>query len=217
MNYFFRLLSILSIVTLAACANTQTIDLPNEGNTDPQGAEDIEDITIAVEEIPEPEVSVVEEEALIEENLQPEPLVETPEPQEFVEEVREMTSSESDFLSTAMAALLSQNIYYFDYDKAELREEAFDSLDAHINVIQDMLVDDPDLLITIEGHTDERGTVEYNIALSLRRAEAIGSYLQRSAIPAENISTVGFGESKPVELSSDEWSWSRNRRAVLRY
>jgi peptidoglycan-associated lipoprotein len=68
--------------------------------------------------------------------------------------------------------------------------------------------------ITIEGHADERGTREYNLALGERRANAAKNYLVSLGIDAGRITTVSYGKEKPVALGSDEASWAQNRRAV---
>ena len=113
--------------------------------------------------------------------------------------------------------LLEQKSFFFDFDMESLKDDAFDSLDAHAIAIGLAIAENPGLVVKIEGHADERGTQEYNIALGMRRAEAVSRYLRAKGIPAANLSTVSFGEAKPIELGSDEVSWAANRRAVLDY
>ena len=113
--------------------------------------------------------------------------------------------------------LLEQKSFFFDFDMEALKDDAFDALDAHAAAIGLAIAENPGLIVTIEGHADERGTQEYNIALGMRRAESVSRYLRAKGIPAANLSTVSFGEAKPVELGSDEVSWAANRRAVLDY
>ena len=72
----------------------------------------------------------------------------------------------------------------------------------------------PNKRITVEGHADERGTRDYNLALGERRANAAKTYLVGLGVGAERIQTVSFGKERPVALGSDEASWARNRRAV---
>ena len=72
----------------------------------------------------------------------------------------------------------------------------------------------PDKRITVEGHADERGTRDYNLALGERRANAAKTYLIGLGVGAERIQTVSLGKERPVALGSDEASWARNRRAV---
>ena len=75
----------------------------------------------------------------------------------------------------------------------------------------------PALKVTIEGHADERGTPEYNIALGERRAEAVSNYLQALGVQADQISIVSYGEEKPLLLGQSEDVYAKNRRAVLVY
>ena len=77
-----------------------------------------------------------------------------------------------------------------------------------------MLADDPDARITIEGHADERGTRDYNLALGERRANAAKNHLASIGIDPSRISTVSYGKERPVALGSDESAWAQNRRAV---
>jgi peptidoglycan-associated lipoprotein len=72
----------------------------------------------------------------------------------------------------------------------------------------------PDRRITIEGHADERGTREYNLALGDRRANAAKNYLAARGVNAARISTISYGKERPIALGSDEASWAQNRRAV---
>ena len=113
--------------------------------------------------------------------------------------------------------LLEQKSFFFDFDMEALKDDAFDALDAHAIAIGLAIAENPGVVVTIEGHADERGTQEYNIALGMRRAEAVSRYLRAKGIPAANLSTVSFGEAKPLELGSDEVSWAANRRAILDY
>mgnify|MGYP001487672851 CR=1 FL=1 len=71
------------------------------------------------------------------------------------------------------------------------------------------------LSVTIEGHADERGTREYNLALSERRAKAVEDFLSASGVSSFNVEVVGYGEEKPVDNGSNESAWSQNRRAEL--
>jgi len=72
----------------------------------------------------------------------------------------------------------------------------------------------PDRRITIEGHADERGTREYNLALGDRRANAAKNYLAARGVNASRINTISYGKERPIALGSDEASWAQNRRAV---
>ena len=100
-------------------------------------------------------------------------------------------------------------IVYYDFDKDEIREDQKASLDAKIPVLQA----NPSLKIRIAGHTDERGSDEYNLALSQRRAASAKRYLVSRGIAADRIETVGFGEERPVDAGHTEEAWAKNRRA----
>jgi peptidoglycan-associated lipoprotein len=98
---------------------------------------------------------------------------------------------------------------YFDYDSANLSAEAQSILDADGKV----LMDNASVSVQIEGHCDERGTVEYNLSLGDRRAQSARDYLVRYGVPASRLSTVSYGEERPFATGSDESAWAQNRRA----
>lgn len=108
---------------------------------------------------------------------------------------------------------LSQRVIYFDYDSSELRPDALAVLQAH----GDYLATHPERGIMIEGHTDERGSREYNLALGERRAEAVKKVLLLQGAVASQIESVSFGEEKPATMGHDEAAWQQNRRAELLY
>jgi peptidoglycan-associated lipoprotein len=99
-------------------------------------------------------------------------------------------------------------VIHFDFDKSDLRDDARAALDAKIPI----LTANPDVTIRIAGHTDERGSVEYNIALGQRRAASAKRYLTERGIAANRIETVSFGEGRPVAEGHDESAWAQNRR-----
>jgi peptidoglycan-associated lipoprotein len=101
---------------------------------------------------------------------------------------------------------------YFDYDKYNIRDDqkaglakSFDKLKAR-----------PEFKATVEGHCDERGTIEYNMALGQKRAESAKKYLVKAGVDAKRLSTVSFGKERPVETGHDESAWARNRRAEIK-
>ena len=103
-----------------------------------------------------------------------------------------------------------QNVIYFDTDRFNI-----DSADsAALQTQAQYLAQYPQVTITIEGHADERGTREYNLALGERRANAAKNYLTSIGVAANRISVVSYGKERPVALGSDEQSWAQNRRAV---
>lgn len=98
---------------------------------------------------------------------------------------------------------------YFDYDKAFIREDAKPTLAK----IAAYLKGTPTASVQIEGHCDERGTAEYNLALGERRAEATKKYLVSLGVKAGALSTISFGEEKPADPGHTEAAWAKNRRA----
>ena len=98
----------------------------------------------------------------------------------------------------------------FDFDSAELTVSARSTL----NRQSAFLSVNPDLMIVIEGHADERGTREYNLALGDRRATAVRDYLVAKGINSARVRTVSYGKERPAISGSDEAAWSQNRRSV---
>ena len=98
---------------------------------------------------------------------------------------------------------------YFQYDEATLSDETRD----HLSRNADLLKGAPQLVLIIEGHADERGTNEYNLALGERRAQAVQQYLSSYGVDIGRITVLSYGEEKPSVEGGDESSWSKNRRA----
>ena len=98
---------------------------------------------------------------------------------------------------------------FFPLDSADLDDEARSIVAANADVLKRY----PQWVITIEGHCDERGTTEYNLALGERRAAAAKNYLQSLGIPPERLRTVSYGDEYPFDRASTEAAWSLNRRA----
>ncbi|MEE1876997.1 peptidoglycan-associated lipoprotein Pal [Altererythrobacter litoralis] len=107
-------------------------------------------------------------------------------------------------------AVNGQNVIYFDTDRFNIDSE--DS--ARLQTQAQYLARYPQVSITIEGHADERGTREYNLALGERRANAAKNFLVSLGVNAGRIATVSYGKERPVALGSNEEAWARNRRAV---
>jgi peptidoglycan-associated lipoprotein len=97
---------------------------------------------------------------------------------------------------------------YFDYDSAEVRSDAREALQKTAAFLKGY----PNARITVEGHCDERGSTEYNLALGDRRANAVKQYLVNLGIPAANINTVSYGKEKPFCMESSEACYQQNRR-----
>jgi peptidoglycan-associated lipoprotein len=101
---------------------------------------------------------------------------------------------------------------YFDYDKFSLRPDALKALQVDSSELRDILKDYPDYKLTIEGHADERGSAEYNVALGDRRAGAAKDYLVGIGIPSAQLDVISYGKERPVCEEHDEACWQRNRR-----
>lgn len=99
---------------------------------------------------------------------------------------------------------------FFDTDVHTLDAEARSVLDSQAR----WLLANPSVNVTIEGHADERGTREYNLALGDRRANSVKNYLISRGVPSSRLSTVSWGKERPEALGSTEEAWARNRRAV---
>lgn len=99
---------------------------------------------------------------------------------------------------------------FFDTDSSTVREDGRQTLNRQAEWLKKY----GNYQITIEGHCDERGTREYNLALGERRANAARQYLIAQGIPASRIKTVSYGKERPDPVGSDEAAWARNRRAV---
>ncbi|AGB81521.1 Peptidoglycan-associated lipoprotein precursor [Serratia rubidaea] len=112
-----------------------------------------------------------------------------------------------------MQELQKNNIVYFGLDKYDISSEFAQMLDAHATFLRN----NPSYKVTVEGHADERGTPEYNIALGERRANAVKMYLQGKGVSDDQISIVSYGKEKPAVLGHDEAAYAKNRRAVLVY
>jgi len=99
---------------------------------------------------------------------------------------------------------------FFDTDSSTVREDGRQTLNRQAEWLKKY----GNYQITVEGHCDERGTREYNLALGERRANAARQYLIAQGIPASRIKTVSYGKERPDPVGSDEAAWARNRRAV---
>ncbi|ATD06870.1 peptidoglycan-associated lipoprotein Pal [Pseudoalteromonas piscicida] len=110
-------------------------------------------------------------------------------------------------------ALRQEQIVYFDFDKSTIQSKYAELLQAHA----DFLVKNSSVKVLVEGHADERGTPEYNIALGESRGKSVAKYLQSLGVSDSQISVVSYGEEKPMIKSRTEEAFAKNRRAVLVY
>ena len=99
-------------------------------------------------------------------------------------------------------------IVYFDYDKSNIKPEFTRIIQSNF----EWLINNPDIRVQLEGHCDERGTNEYNLALGERRARSVLNYMLRLGASPEQFSIVSFGEERPVALGQNETAWQKNRR-----
>ncbi|MDL2291188.1 peptidoglycan-associated lipoprotein Pal [Desulfovibrio sp. OttesenSCG-928-F20] len=106
------------------------------------------------------------------------------------------------------AMTIGNGIIYFDYDRFDLSAQAKTTLTQKVPVLKEF----PQLRVTIEGHCDERGTEEYNLALGERRARAAYEYLLNLGVPASQMEMVSFGKLHPAVHGAGEAAWSKNRR-----
>ena len=104
-------------------------------------------------------------------------------------------------------------VIYFDFDSSEVRAEDQDLVARHAM----QLGNNPGLRVRLEGHADERGSREYNIGLGERRAQAVRRMLMVQGVPSDQISTVSFGEERPVAFGSTESDYAQNRRVEFKY
>ncbi len=104
-------------------------------------------------------------------------------------------------------------VFYFEFDQAVISRDDLETLDKHARVLRE----NPASRVLVEGHCDERGTREYNLALGERRADAIRGYLVAAGVPESRVETISYGEERPADPGHTEAAWSRNRRAELAY
>lgn len=137
--------------------------------------------------------------------------VATPQPTTPMEELQAFDANGNPYVPGTQRLL--ETTFYFEYDRSVLKPESLSALEMHAETLRTH----PDRKIVIEGHADERGTREYNLALGERRADAVRAFLLAAGVTPRQIQTVSYGEERPEEAGSGESSWSRNRRAFLDY
>jgi peptidoglycan-associated lipoprotein len=113
---------------------------------------------------------------------------------------------------TGEVVKLSFQTVYFDYDKYNIRPDARPAIEANARELNKVA----NLKIIIEGHCDERGTTEYNLALGEHRAVAVMQALAGAGVGKDRLKTVSYGKERPVDPGHDEAAWAKNRRGVIR-
>lgn len=112
-----------------------------------------------------------------------------------------------------IADSLNVKIFHFDYDNATIATSDYDALKAHALYLSQ----NPSARVQVGGHTDERGTREYNMALGERRAKAVAAFLTSNGAKSGQLEVISYGEEKPVATGDSEEAWARNRRVELEY
>ncbi|MBE0511149.1 MAG: peptidoglycan-associated lipoprotein Pal [Chromatiales bacterium] len=110
-------------------------------------------------------------------------------------------------------SVLSKRVFYFDFDSAELPAADQAALEVHARFLNA----NPRISVVLEGHTDERGSREYNLALGERRAQTIERLLSLQGVAGAQMQVISFGEERPVALGHHEDAWALNRRVELLY
>lgn len=108
---------------------------------------------------------------------------------------------------------LAKRVFYFDLNSSDLSPEDREALAYHARFLNAY----PSVSVVIEGHADERGSREYNLALGERRAKAVERILSLEGVPKEQMQVISFGEERPVAMGHDEEAWRLNRRVELLY
>lgn len=178
-------LCLLAVFLIFSCAKPKVV------STSPK------EITPAEKEEPKKEIAPKVEEMDVTKKLNPEEVS----PQMIAK--AQMTNDNIEKENSVLAKMI-----HFDFDKYELKKEAKDVL----NEIAEYLRAHPTVRIIIEGHCDERGTREYNLALGMKRAEVAKKYLVDLGIDAKRIEITSFGEDKPLVNEHNEEAWAKNRR-----
>jgi len=111
------------------------------------------------------------------------------------------------------AGLLAKRIIYFDFDSSEIKGDGTDIVGAHAKY----LANNPSVRVRLEGHTDDRGSREYNIGLGERRAQSVRRALLLQGASEAQLSTVSYGDERPAVAGHDEAAWSKNRRVEIVY
>jgi peptidoglycan-associated lipoprotein len=104
---------------------------------------------------------------------------------------------------------------YFDYDRMDIRSDARNALTTDADLLKRVFAKDPNVVVIIEGHCDERGSAEYNLGLGDRRATAARDFLTQLGVPADRLKTISYGKERPQCTDATEDCYQKNRRAHL--
>ena len=124
-----------------------------------------------------------------------------------------LNGASSKGVTAANKAFLAKRVVHFDYDSSDSWNEDYQTLQAHAQ----FLMANANSRLALTGHTDERGTREYNMALGERRAKAVQSYLVTNGVNAGQLEAVSYGKEMPINAGHNEAAWKENRRVELNY
>jgi len=123
----------------------------------------------------------------------------------------EVSVAEDTIISYDEKPITTNAVVYFDFDRFTLSTKSIQTLKSVVRAMND----NSDMVITVSGHADERGTREYNLALGQRRGDAVKDYLLLNGISNSRVTVKSFGEEYPLVTGSNDESWSKNRRAEI--
>ena len=196
----------LMMTLLAACTNQDTT---TDTSASTQGATDgAETATLVAENIEAQQAAEEAAKAAEQAAAEAAEQAAAEEAAKAAQEAAEQARQQSEEATKALA-----HIIYFDFDQSTIRAEYREVLNGHAAY----LAANPGARIVLEGHADERGTREYNMALGERRGNSVSRYLVVQGVSVDAIEVVSFGEERPVNEGHDEASWSENRRVEIRY
>jgi len=132
-----------------------------------------------------------------------------PAPEQTAPVEKPMTMTQTEVKETASATAADLTRIHFDFDSYVLSGEARATLQQNAAILKSV----PGLKVRVEGHCDERGSDDYNLALGERRAQATVDYLVSLGVSSGKLSTISYGEMKPLDPASNETAWAKNRRA----
>ena len=125
----------------------------------------------------------------------------------------DLGTSDLEVMGSEEARGLNWDAIYFGFDESILSDDAREKLADYARVLRGR----PSLRVLLEGHCDTRGTEEYNMALGERRAQTVRTYLQQLGVPDSVLKTISYGEMRPLDMTENEPSWSRNRRVSFTF
>ena len=133
--------------------------------------------------------------------------------EDAIANAQNLAGASSKGVTAANRAALTKRVVYFDYDSSSISNEDLQTLQGHAQ----FLIANANSRVALAGHTDERGTREYNMALGERRAKAVESFLVTSGVNPNQLEAVSYGKEMPVNLGHGESAWKENRRVEISY